>query len=104
MNDERILADWRALMILGAAQVPHSSKEIAEAIGISIVDTHRKVRTLSERGYLSVAYRRHGRAGSTVKMWISTVSRVWISFMSGVPRMQVGSRSEMVVQLASERR
>ena len=104
MNDDLLLANPRALRILAVAQVPHSSKEIAEAIGISVVDTHRKVRTLSERGYMSVAYRRHGHAGSTVKMWISTVSRVWISFMSGVPRMQVGARSEMVIELASERR
>jgi len=104
MNDDLLLADPRALRILALTQVPRCAREIAYAAGIPVVDVYRRINALRDRGYLSVAFVRHGHRGNSVRMWISTVSRVWISFMSGVPRMQVHARSEMIIELASERR
>ena len=104
MNDDLLLADPRALKILAVTQTPRCASEIASDIGISVVDVYRRINALKDRGYLSVAFVRHGHRGASVRMWICTISRVWISFMSGVPRMQVGARSEMVIELASERR
>ena len=102
--DEEILADQRTLRILALTQTPRSAHDIADTAGFGVADVYRRLRRLSANGFVIVSRMRSQATGRQVKFYISTVSRVWISFMSGAPKMQTTSRTEIAIELAQETR
>ena len=103
MNEE-ILADRRTLQILGLVQTPHSAHEIAAVLGFGQADVYRRLRKLNANGFLLANRVRSQATGRQVRMWVTTVSKVWITFWSGAPRMQVVQRTEIAIELAQETR